>query len=95
MRKIIFSANLSPRVLFHLSVPASESIAGKLSAETIKNIMDEILERGDDDDLSVTNTNFISVQIVGDKTMSDVVEALIGVYLKVCILTKHHLIIQI
>uniref|UniRef100_A0A1B6DNE2 Uncharacterized protein n=1 Tax=Clastoptera arizonana TaxID=38151 RepID=A0A1B6DNE2_9HEMI len=85
VQKIINTAMLAPTILFHLTIPPNERDSGKLSDDTLQEMMEKLMERGEDDDLTCsTNTNFVSTQLVADKKISDVVESLIGVYLKSC-----------
>ncbi|RZC41351.1 Dicer-2 [Asbolus verrucosus] len=65
--------------LFNCNIPPEEQISGHLSKRTISEMkMEEITE---DEESSYANMcNFLNKQYVGDKTLADSVEALLGAF---------------
>ncbi|KAK0080172.1 hypothetical protein PV326_008304 [Microctonus aethiopoides] len=80
LQKAVRLKNKSPNVLYEINVPIDEQIAGELSASSELDFLAQI-----DAWVEAKNTTgveqFVGFQIVPDKTVSDAVEALTGVYL--------------
>lgn len=72
----------SPNVLFELIIPASEQLTGAPSNATLVR-MEEIVSSWNEENAHTGMEPFLDVQSVPDKSVSDSVEALIGVYLNV------------
>jgi hypothetical protein len=79
----MLSADVSPNFLYELCIPKDEQLSGQLSKKTYESIQTKLCESLEDHTIHSSMENFLSVQTVGDKTIADGVEALIGAYLKV------------
>lgn len=83
MLQRIMSKELSVNALFNVTIPFEEQISGHLSQETITQILEEEYLPDENEDSSYSNmATFLKCQYIGDKHVADVVESLLGVYLK-------------
>ncbi|EEB12371.1 dicer-1, putative [Pediculus humanus corporis] len=76
----IVSKNMDPSIISRLEIPQKECLTGILSEETIESNRKLIDEEGVKK-LGLVKSPFLNTELMSDKTISDVVEALIGVYL--------------
>ncbi|XP_039299429.1 endoribonuclease Dicer-like [Nilaparvata lugens] len=76
--------NINPRYLYEIPLSRDEIECGKLSPRT-KDIIEEKLEEWEEDldYCNYSNAHFISQQVISNKTVSDSVEALLGLYIQV------------
>lgn len=82
LQKTLLDKDVSPNILYELSIPDEERLAGDVSANTNNMLQNTILQWS----LAESQTgmeHYLNIQIVPDKSVSDSVEALIGVYLRV------------
>nr|AGE12617.1 Dicer 2 [Nilaparvata lugens] len=75
--------NINPRYLYEIPLSRDEIECGKLSPRT-KDIIEEKLEEWEEDldYCNYSNAHFISQQVISNKTVSDSVEALLGLYIQ-------------
>ena len=83
--KALKTSSATPKVLYEIWISPEEQLTGALSEDTL-NKVSESIERLCDDKTAANCCleNYLFVQTVPDKAIADCVEALIGVYLKVC-----------
>ncbi|KAJ8962251.1 hypothetical protein NQ318_018225 [Aromia moschata] len=83
MMKRIHCKEVSIAALFNLNIPRDEQISGKLSKDTLTDILEEdTLPDLTDESSTGSMAPFLQSQYVGDKHVADVVESLLGAYLK-------------
>lgn len=75
----ILNGRLSVRSLYDLFIPSEEQISGVLGEETLENIrtIDNPIEENEE---LASSSAYLKLQSIGDKTIADCVEALIGAY---------------
>jgi len=83
LQHVMLDANVSPNFLYELRIPRDEQLSGQLNSDTYEDILTKLLSSLEDHSVHSSMENFLSVQTVGDKTIADGVEAVIGAYLKV------------
>lgn len=82
LQKILLDQDVSPNILYELLIPDEERLTGEISASTINTMQNTISQWS----LAENQTgleHYLNIQIIPDKAVSDSVEALIGVYLRV------------
>ncbi|XP_075227307.1 endoribonuclease Dcr-2 isoform X2 [Lycorma delicatula] len=85
LQKVMRDVAINPRMLYHCNLSKAEQTSGKLLPETKKKIEEKLLESQEETDMSnVVCASFLSQQVVPDKTISDSVEAMLGLYIKNC-----------
>nr|BAX36483.1 Dicer4 [Planococcus kraunhiae] len=79
----------SPSVIFHVKIPYMEQFSGSISENTmsvmktdVKEFVDNVANKPETTKQESAALSFFGKQSVSDKTIADVVEALIGVYVK-------------
>ena len=85
---IWFRPQISPNVLYEIFMPANEQLSGCPSQLTIAMMEEKVLAWNETNPQSGMQ-QFLDQQTVPDKTVSDCVEALIGVYLIVSLSEKN------
>lgn len=84
LQQTLLDQHVSPNILYELPIPDEDRLTGNISANTSNAIQNTISEWS----LAENSTgleHFLSIQIMPDKAVSDCVEALIGVYLRVSV----------
>lgn len=81
LQSIFLNEEIAPNVLYELHIPTEERFTGLISEDT-RCEMQETVINWDKGDLQTGFEHYLGLQILADKTVADVVEALIGVYLK-------------
>ncbi|XP_015599757.1 endoribonuclease Dicer isoform X2 [Cephus cinctus] len=81
LQKVLIEAEVSPNILYELTIPPSERISGFVSKETMLVIQNKLLD-WDETKTQSGMEHFLGIQTIPDKVVSDSVEALIGVYLQ-------------
>ncbi|XP_044016604.1 endoribonuclease Dicer-like [Aphidius gifuensis] len=83
IKNIIINDKVSTSVLYEIAYTSNEQINGKINDELLNNYIEPIKKWSKRDNCGKTGSdNFIGLQFVKDKCISDCVEALTGVYLK-------------
>lgn len=82
MLKRIHSKELSINALFDLTIPMEEQISGRLSQDTVNQILEEEYPSEEDESSFSNMATFLNCQYVGDKHIADVAESLLGAYFK-------------
>ncbi|KAG7187562.1 hypothetical protein KM043_018832 [Ampulex compressa] len=81
LQKILLDTEVSPSVLYDLTIPMAEQMSGHLSLPTLNEIEVKVADWAP----AETQTgleHFLGIQTIVDKTVADCVEALIGLYLR-------------
>ncbi|XP_043279610.1 endoribonuclease Dicer isoform X2 [Venturia canescens] len=86
LQNLLLSSETSPNVLYEIMIPSNEQLAGIPSNATLVR-MEEIVSSWNEENAHTGMEPFLDVQSVPDKSVSDGVEALIGVYLNTMGLT--------
>jgi len=81
LQNIFVIESIAANVLYELHIPTEEKFTGIITDDT-KNKMQQTVINWDKGDLQTGFEHYLGIQILTDKTVADVVEALIGVYLK-------------
>nr|WDQ26714.1 Dicer 2 [Sogatella furcifera]WOZ50366.1 endoribonuclease Dcr 2-like protein [Sogatella furcifera] len=83
-QSVLRDLSINPRYLYEIMLSREEKEAGQLSDTTKDMIEDKLYEvwEEDKDYANYSNANFISQQVVSNKTVSDSVEALLGLSIK-------------
>uniref|UniRef100_V5GZ09 Endoribonuclease n=1 Tax=Anoplophora glabripennis TaxID=217634 RepID=V5GZ09_ANOGL len=82
MLKRIHSNELSVNALFNLTIPIEEQVSGRLSQDTINQILEEEYPPEENESSYSNMATFLKCQYIGDKHVADVVESLLGAYFK-------------
>lgn len=81
IEKRMMDRELSIRNLFHVYVPIEEQISGVLSSDTMTDLEDIDGPVEDDEESQLCSlSGYLKHQYLGDKTVADCIEALIGCY---------------
>lgn len=77
----ILQRELSIRAMFYIDIPLEEQVCGIMEEESVKHIeeMDYPVEDNEEVEFS-SLCGYLKYQSIGDKSVADVVEALIGAY---------------
>lgn len=81
IKQKIIDREISIRNLFNINIPEEEQISGNLSELTEEdlNLIDDPVEEDEENQLS-SLSGYLRYQYIGDKTIADSIEALIGCY---------------
>ncbi|XP_057660796.1 endoribonuclease Dicer [Diorhabda carinulata] len=83
MSRRIENGELSVSALFGLRVPEAEQISGRLSKDTVAEILGDECPVNENEECNYrTMAQFLKSQFIADKFVSDTVESLLGVYLQ-------------
>ncbi|XP_058793942.1 endoribonuclease Dicer isoform X1 [Phymastichus coffea] len=77
----IVKAEVSASVLYDIRIPQQERISGELSDYTKSAVKEKLLAWESDTTLQTGREHFLDLHVLSDKTASDGVEAVIGMYL--------------
>lgn len=79
------AVTINPRFLYTINLSKEEQLKGEFFVETLNDIEEKLLQSQEETDLSnlVNNAAFLSQQLIPDKTISDSVESILGLYIKV------------
>lgn len=83
VQEMILRQDASIACLFEIDIPRDEQISGELSDATFELIQDrreDIEEDETQDNGYASMCHYIGRQVIGDKTLADVIESIIGIY---------------
>ncbi|KAJ8678833.1 hypothetical protein QAD02_014620 [Eretmocerus hayati] len=82
MRNLIFDLEISPSILYEISIPTVEKFYGMMSNITRDTVQNKFLSWTSEQATQATGLeHFLGVQVIPDKSVADCVEAVIGTYL--------------
>lgn len=84
LQTTLLNQDVSPNILYELPIPDEERLTGNISAST-SNILQNKISQWSLAESQTDMEHYLNIQIVPDKCVSDSVEALVGVYLKVSV----------